>query len=553
MRALPRLDVGRLLGEARRFAEGNLRIAAALRDPQVSGDDPWVERLLDGVGYLAGVSLDQIDRLQAGVFQSVTDAVAPELARPTPAFCLVQAIADAPRVVEANTELESDPVDGVRCRFRVLDGLHVGTVRIAHAHQTLVSGVGSLELTLRAPAGQTLVDALAGPLTLHVTTDTRDGLTLLHWLGHRCDRVEIQVGARSEVLGRIRRPGLEGVDAALPAPDGPRPVFAPLRLYAVAPARFSFVQVDDPRPVLRALGADDAAVLRFVFRTPPPLVQLPDVHLDRVLAANLFEASSEPLTMDAARCEAALRVAGSPARASGVYAVTRVRAAARGLDRVVEVAPTRRQEAVQTDPVHPLRYQLVNRPVPSEVGNDVRVWLQVAAEAPYVVRAELLAHDGAAASAVPAGGLRGAGLRSVARPTPYVPAAHGPALARSTLRQAALSTGTHDVRARVVEHLLTASVPRDVSPERHDAFLARVRAITRASLGPAKRRHGAGVIFGVELRLEVDAEPFLGLGDLGLFGACLFASSTTTVATNEFFRLNLVAPRADFVESWETP
>jgi type VI secretion system protein ImpG len=107
---------------AAEFAQAHPKIAGRLRLTAEAADDPHVERLLEGVAFLAARVHHRLD----DEFPELTDALLgvlyPHYLAPVPSCAVVQFTPQAdlrvPLRVPAQTVLDTDPVGGQPCRFR---------------------------------------------------------------------------------------------------------------------------------------------------------------------------------------------------------------------------------------------------------------------------------------------------------------------------------------------------------------------------------------------------------------------------------------------------
>ena len=135
-------ELNKLKGLAAEFARANPAVA-----PMLSGTsaDPDVERLLEGVAFLTGLTRQKLDDQFPEFIQELTNLLFPHYLRPVPASTLIGFNAKGPRAqaarVAAGAELASVPVDGTSCRFRTTCDLDVEPLRIAEVN--LLSHAGA--------------------------------------------------------------------------------------------------------------------------------------------------------------------------------------------------------------------------------------------------------------------------------------------------------------------------------------------------------------------------------------------------------------------------
>ena len=142
---------------AAEFAEANPKIAGRLRVSADSVDDPHVERLLEGVAFLAARTHHRLD----DEFPELTDALLgvlyPHYLAPVPSCAIVQLQCQpdllTPFQVEPGVAIETEPVRGETCRFRTAYPVTLWPVEIESVR---LSG-----LPLAAPANPLASGAVA--------------------------------------------------------------------------------------------------------------------------------------------------------------------------------------------------------------------------------------------------------------------------------------------------------------------------------------------------------------------------------------------------------
>lgn len=115
------------------------------------GRDPDVERLLEGFAFLTGRLREKLDDDLPELTHSLMYLLWPNYMRPLPSFSMLQfepLAQTGPAVVALrDTQLESEPVEGVRCGFRTCYATEVQALKLATLNYS-ETGEGAL-LTLR--------------------------------------------------------------------------------------------------------------------------------------------------------------------------------------------------------------------------------------------------------------------------------------------------------------------------------------------------------------------------------------------------------------------
>ncbi|GGF34698.1 type VI secretion system protein ImpG [Aliidongia dinghuensis] len=109
----------RLAGD---FAEANPKIAGRLRLAPDKIDDPFVERLMEGVAFLSARAQQRLDDEFPEISDALLSVLYPHALSPVPSAAIVQFGCQpglkVPVIVPAGTALETEPVQGEPCRFR---------------------------------------------------------------------------------------------------------------------------------------------------------------------------------------------------------------------------------------------------------------------------------------------------------------------------------------------------------------------------------------------------------------------------------------------------
>lgn len=157
----------------REFAERFPKIAGRLQMTGDSCEDPHVERLIQAVSLLAARVSKRLDDDFPQFTEALLETLLPHYLRPFPSCSIVRVDAAGPRhaarksmhTIPRGSELESEPVRGVRCKFKTVYDIVSGPVGFASA---------SFEPLLRAPAGVRLPPAASATLSIVIATTDDD-------------------------------------------------------------------------------------------------------------------------------------------------------------------------------------------------------------------------------------------------------------------------------------------------------------------------------------------------------------------------------------------
>lgn len=349
--------IRRLAGE---FAQANPRVAGRLRLTPDAVDDPMVERLLEGVAFLAARVQHRLDDDLPELTDALLELLCPHLLAPVPSLTTVRFApkpdATARAVVPRGTALETEPVRGDALRYRtcqesVIWPLQIDQARLSglplpappNPHAPGAAAVLRLSLATLAPdlpVAETGLDRLR----LHLRGAGQVGAQLLELLCTSTIGIALADGpgdARPTFLPptALSHVGFEPEEAALPWP--PR-AFAGHRLlteYFAFPEKFLYIQIEglEARSMLQA--GPRMEIFVYLSRAAPELernVGAENFALGCTPAVNLFPQACEPIALDGTQADHLLIADARRPAALEVYAVEAVR-----LSRAEEPRPKR--------------------------------------------------------------------------------------------------------------------------------------------------------------------------------------------------------------------
>lgn len=241
-------------------------------------EDPYVERLLEGVAFLAARVRLKLDAQYPVFTQQLLEVLFPGWLAPTPPACILKfdpAEADdkmltgpvVPRDAVVRASLRGTA--GLRCEFQTtrplqLFPLATGTIQYTAASPERAPGGPDADSSLRIElvgTGTARIEQIQAldRLPFYVTLPEPHGSQLLELVAGRC----VAVGVSSEPTGRrdmrwlpgtaVRHVGLEADEAMLPRPSRAHAGFRLLREYAALPEKFRFFEVTGLADALRGL------------------------------------------------------------------------------------------------------------------------------------------------------------------------------------------------------------------------------------------------------------------------------------------------------------
>ena len=301
------------------FALAFPKIAARLRMDGIEVADPYVERLLEGVAFLAGRIQLKIDAEFPRFSQRLLEIVYPHFLAPTPSMLIAQLqpqLGDAGlasgALLPRGTMMAgaAQRADAAPCRFRTAHPLTMWPLEVVeasyftHASNLPLASVpewrkygGGLRLKLRTTAGVDFSQLALQDLRLHCS-GIEDTAFKLHELvcGHTLGAF-VMAGGRNgshRVLPGdcVRAVGYGEEEALLPPTLHGFDGYRLLQEYFAFPQRFLFFDLCDLGPALRELGGTEVELVLLFSRGDSALQQAVDASslaLNCVPAINLFE------------------------------------------------------------------------------------------------------------------------------------------------------------------------------------------------------------------------------------------------------------------------
>ncbi|GLS39152.1 type VI secretion protein [Mesorhizobium tianshanense] len=344
-------ELTHIRGLAAEFADMHPAVARNLSLDTVPCPDPYVERLLDGVAFLAARTRLKVDAERSRFSRSILDVLYPDLVTPAPATAMavlkpgqqVQSMI-AGHVVKRNTRLVSSLQPGLstRCTFTTAQDMTLWPITITSVSYFQdrsglaaagiapiggVSGEAALRIAL-ARTGKGKLDELAlDRLDLHFAGRTKAPL-LFDAIFGACSAVGARAEGKANPLSPLPGPEMVGISDDEALMPRTRPTFEGYRLlreYFMMPERFHYVRVSGLQSVVRRCEAGIEII--FMFRRPVPEladVTPADFELFATPIINLFERDCNVIELDPRRTRQVLHADRTRARDFEIYRVTRV-------------------------------------------------------------------------------------------------------------------------------------------------------------------------------------------------------------------------------------
>ncbi|MBZ9810857.1 MULTISPECIES: type VI secretion system baseplate subunit TssF [unclassified Mesorhizobium] len=344
-------ELTHIRGLAAEFADMHPAVARNLSLDTVPCPDPYVERLLDGVAFLAARTRLKVDAERSRFSRSVLDVLYPDLITPAPATAMVvlkpgqqvQTMLDG-HVVKRNTRLVSSLQPGLstRCTFSTAQEVTLWPIAInsvsyfqdrsalaAGGIATIggVHGEAALRITLARTGKGKLHELALDRLDLYFARRTKASL-LFDAIFGTCSTVGARAQGNTNPFSPLPAPDMVGISDDEALMPRTRPTFEGYRLlreYFMMPERFHYVRVSGLQPIVRRCDAGFEIV--FLFRRPvPELADLTpvDFELFATPIINLFERECNVVEVDARKTRQVLHADRTRARDFEIYRIIRV-------------------------------------------------------------------------------------------------------------------------------------------------------------------------------------------------------------------------------------
>lgn len=338
--------IRRLAGE---FAEANPKVAGRLRMTPDAVDDPHVERLLEGVAFLAARVQHRLDDELPELTDALLELLCPHLLAPVPSMTTLRLLAKpeamGASLVPRGTPVETEPVRGERLTYRTCHDVTLWPIAVeaarlsglplpAPANPQAAGAVAVLRLTLATtlpdlPLAATGLDQLR----LHLRGAAPLPTQLLELLCTATIGIALADGPgdpRPTLLPRecLRHAGFEPEEAALPWPPRAFTGHRLLTEYFAFPEKFLYLELDglEARSLVQRSGRMEVFI--YLSRAVPELersVSAEHIALGCTPAINLFRQPCEPIALDGTQSDWLVVPDARRPAALEVYAVETVR------------------------------------------------------------------------------------------------------------------------------------------------------------------------------------------------------------------------------------
>ena len=556
-------ELNKLKGLAVEFAQNNPALA-----PMLSGAsaDPDVERLLEGVAFLTGLTRQKLDDEFPEFVQELANLLFPHYLRPVPASTMISfapkgPLGEAVRVA-AGTELASVPVDGTPCRFRTVCDLDVQPLRMTDVNVLSAAGAAPVLVMDFELEGLALSQWQPGNLRFFLGGGYTEAAKLLLLLTRHVTDVRLVTGGERFELGAncIRSAGFDY--DLLPYPANAFGGYRVLQEFFVQPEKFLFVDIEGlQRWTSRGQGSEFS-----LFLTLDHLPDwMPEIRADSFMlnvtpAINLFEHAADPINHEHRASEYRVLPEARNRAHYQVYSIDQVVGYQQGVaqERVYQPFGLYRHDGRGAR----LSYRTTLRE--ATVGRGNEVFLSVNYPHGETPKSETLSIRITCTNRSLPEGLK---LGDISQPTSTSPermqfrnirpvtlaqeSPIGEALLWRLISHTSLNflavTQTANLQAMLALYVL--SERQDQGPEA--ANRRRIDGIQSVSASPETRLVGRGsVLRGQLIRIKCRQDHYAGIGDMYLFGCVLERFLADYASINSYTRVELEDAFSGTVFKW---
>lgn len=324
------------------FAERNPRLAPLLTQ---DGQDPDVERLLEGVAFLTGRLRQKLDDELPEITHSLMALMWPHFLRPIPAMSILS-FSPLPTLsekqdIKKGVEVLSKPVDGTACTFRTCYDVTLYPIDVVAAGQHKRPTGASLSIKFALTTSITWRDLKIERLPIYLHGEVRSVQALYLWINRYLERVQVVANTKNgsaitmgDFTEEIVRP--EGFDRGqnlLPASPHLLNGVRLVQEYYALPEKFHFVAIERLDCIENNAKLNDdianAETIEVQFHFSRPLqnginVTANNFQLFCTPIVNLFQHDATPIRADYKKAEYRVMPSGRDASHYEVFDIVNV-------------------------------------------------------------------------------------------------------------------------------------------------------------------------------------------------------------------------------------
>lgn len=324
----------REMGEV--FANAYPKLAPFLAQ---KGQDPDVERLLEGFAFIAGKIHQKLDDQLPEVTHGLHALLWPHLLRPIPSLSILQMTPEPDNISERKTiergaEITSTPVDGTNCRFRTCYDVDLTPFTMDKVQLEDMGAVSKLDISLLSTAGVSLKEMNVDSLRFFLYGDMQTSFMLYLYIFRYLKRVVIKLENESGVTeveidpSSITKVGFALNEELVPYPDNAFIGYRLLQEYYSLPHKFLFFDVNNLGKLPDISSVDRMTIQLEFSRKMDHQIRINDssVLLYCTPVVNLFPMEADPIRLNHEKGEYLLRPSSEQVSHYEVYSIEDVTA-----------------------------------------------------------------------------------------------------------------------------------------------------------------------------------------------------------------------------------
>ncbi len=561
-----RTELFRLKELAHEFAEAVPALAPLLGE---AGEDPDVERLLEGAAYSVALLRGKLDTDFPCIVKELTEALFPHYLRPFPAATVIAfspgpSLAGFP-VLPAGTRLAGVPVDGATCTFTTAWDVELHPLELAEVTVSPPTGRGPAVTFALQLSGMPLSEWRPCGLRLFLSGDYVPASDLFMVLCRHLERIVLtpESGGEAAVLPPecLQAFGLDTVQPLSPWPSHAFTGYRLLREYFTFPGRYLFLELAGwERWKDRGKGGRFTA--RFELDRDafvPAHLNKESVALFAVPAVNVFAHEADPVLFDHSASSWLCRPAGHYPAHIRIHSVDSMIGTMRG------TGEERSYQPFDLLGLHDLRqpfYRAVSCTSPVHAGYDVHLTVAYPPGCPFaheeVLSVWLTCTNGALAESLRVGDITrasgelpaGVTARNITPVIPGVVPVLEPDMQRRLNTHLSLNCLTRGDAGSLRTLLELYLFPGQRGGASAVADRKRITGIESVTVSQCEKWVRGTLMQGSEIRIKVRRDHFSGLGDLYLFGCVLDRFLGMSAAPNIFTELIIEETLKGAIHQW---
>ena len=302
------------------------------------GNDPDVERVLEGFAFIAGRIRQKLDDELPELTHTLLSLLWPHYLRPIPSMSILQftPVASAvteKKIVAKGIEVDSVAVDNTPCRFRTSSSVDLYPLSLDDLEVQTTGASSVLKLTFQLNGGVGIENIHLDKLRLFLHGELNICSSLYLWFFRHLDRITIQPAGARKGDQKIHLPptsvlpvGLTEEEELIPYHPNSFGGYRLLQEYFSLPQKFLFVDLEGLQPVAH-LPINDKFEVIFEFAKPlEGHVRLTknNIRLFCTPIINIFEKDASPIRLNHEKVEYRVYASGANSTHYEIFSIDKV-------------------------------------------------------------------------------------------------------------------------------------------------------------------------------------------------------------------------------------